>query len=181
MPFTHAEGCSAYLEYDADSDGAEFCPGAIDANSDAVDAEEANAVEAFCSGNGHCYMSQFNDLKDPYCSCDTGFYGTNCSQSCPVGSNGEVCSGYGACDENTGECFCNCGHSGDTCDDVTCNEDMGYCKVKKILQLKKSSIFNSADPDPDPAPGPDPGPDPDPRTRMTFASSALAATSRAVQ
>ena len=63
MPFSHAEGCSAYLEYEADSDGADFCPGAIDANSDAVDAEQNNAVEAFCSGNGHCYMSQFNELR----------------------------------------------------------------------------------------------------------------------
>ena len=45
-----------------------------------------------CSGNGYC------DASTGACDCRDGFEGGNCERlSCPVGANGETCSGHGEC------------------------------------------------------------------------------------
>ena len=39
------------------------------------------------------------------CICDEGYWGTTCNDICPGGAT-EPCSGYGTCDQTTGECNC---------------------------------------------------------------------------
>ena len=39
------------------------------------------------------------------CVCDEGYWGTTCDDICPGGAT-EPCSGYGTCDQTTGQCNC---------------------------------------------------------------------------
>jgi hypothetical protein len=61
-------------------------------------------------------------VGEPVCTpCDSGKAGTHCDVACPVGLNGNVCSGFqaglwrGSCDTNTGTCVCARGLLGIAC------------------------------------------------------------------
>jgi hypothetical protein len=71
------------------------------------------------------------------CVCDFGWAGTGCTLRCPTGSNGEVCSGHGAC-LDSGLCECSTLYKGPQCgclDSVcfaanaftVCNVSTGSC------------------------------------------------------
>jgi Calx-beta domain len=55
------------------------------------------------------------------CRCDAGYYGLNCSQTCPgFNTTAGVCSRHGLCHPILGSCFCESGWSGELCDARTC-------------------------------------------------------------
>ena len=65
-----------------------------------------------CSGHGTC--------KDGYCECYDNWYDTGlkrCSSTCPVASNGKICSGKGICKlyGNIPSCLCESGWRGTDC------------------------------------------------------------------
>lgn len=56
---------------------------------------------AECSNHGFCKR------ESGHCECFRGFYGANCELfSCPKDTNGDICSGFGTCDEITETCEC---------------------------------------------------------------------------
>lgn len=58
-----------------------------------------------CSNHGSCMDGV---LGTGHCICDSSYFGSSCSQQCPL-ANGLVCNGVGVCDdgaEGTGVCNC---------------------------------------------------------------------------
>ena len=49
------------------------------------------------------------------CVCMAGFWGADCSESCPGGTGNDACSGFGTCDQISGECACPASRSGSDC------------------------------------------------------------------
>ena len=54
--------------------------------------------------NPQCYFGS-RDSSSSSCLCDDGYWNETCSAICPGGTN-EPCSGFGTCDQTTGECNC---------------------------------------------------------------------------
>jgi len=65
-----------------------------------------------CSSRGVC--------NGKTCTCDAGFFGSDCSQYCP-----DSCSGHGDCVQ--GACLCLAGYSGPSCNEVDCCSGHGSC------------------------------------------------------
>ena len=69
--------------------------------------------ENVCNGHGSCYQGQ-------HCVCDEGFYGADCTASCPgllsVNATSYVeCGGHGRCGATTLQCWCEDPFVTDTC------------------------------------------------------------------
>lgn len=71
-----------------------------------------------CTGRGECVRGM--------CQCLLGFTGSACQfRACPIGSNGEMCSGVsqGICNATAGRCACRGQHYGLSCSNVRCPND----------------------------------------------------------
>lgn len=90
-------------------------------------------VEVCCSGykkqGDSCIPSCANGCnhgqctKPEICSCNSGWMGEFCNETCPVGRFGAnclescACSPNSLCDLNDGKCYCHPGFTGETCHD----------------------------------------------------------------
>nr|AAI63579.1 Endothelium-specific receptor tyrosine kinase 2 [Danio rerio] len=74
-------------------------------------------------------------------SCRAGFWGPNCTESCPRCANG------GVCDDTTGECVCPPGFRGHTCD-IVCGEGRfgAGCKERCVDGVCRALVFCLRDP-----------------------------------
>ena len=72
------------------------------------------ADKTVCSNDhGSCFYDEKKESAT--CQCFSSFWGSSCDGSCPVDSNGLVCSGNGGCNAVTGICICDVGHYGTSC------------------------------------------------------------------
>lgn len=71
------------------------------------------------SGWGVCSLTN-DPMVSPFpfyeCACSNGSTQKDCSNDCPLGNNGQVCSGRGTCSTANGLCTCNPGFSGFACE-----------------------------------------------------------------
>ena len=93
--------------------------------------EADGTLKHWCSGNGECSW----DTKK--CTCQEGWGGEACDVPCPT-HNGQVCGGQGTCNA-AGQCECNCGYIGASCEEEKCLEQCGvategYCLVGDCSQ-----------------------------------------------
>lgn len=106
-----------------------------------------------CNRKGHC-------SKWGTCECFKGYEGNDCSRkSCPVGppladiaSETDVahasvpCSNQGTCDFKTGNCICNAGYSGRSCQSTSCYNNCngrGECvSLRSAALLNDGYLFN---------------------------------------
>ena len=113
-----------------------------------VGVADAEACPNLCSSNGHC------DTFGGVCECYDGFYGGDCAlRTCPSGPswsdlaagvddahNDAECSGRGLCDTGTGQCTCETGFEGLSCNRKTCPSDCnghGVCQSMEYLATLK--------------------------------------------
>ena len=86
--------------------------------------DEEEKKELICSDHGTCALSDANEAQ---CTCEPGYHGVGCSESCPGLStvDGTVveCSSHGSCvnssqnpDEELFMCQCSDGFFGEACD-----------------------------------------------------------------
>ena len=69
-----------------------------------------------------CYFRSFDTTPDGECRCYNGYYGADCSHTCPGGPM-NACSKHGVCEQATGSCTCDSNWAGDaTCSKCT----LGY-------------------------------------------------------
>eukprot|EP00762_Andalucia_godoyi_P003025 ANDGO_04118.mRNA.1 Teneurin-a len=95
------------------------------------------SVEFGDSCSSVCPGSFFNGTRDVSCSsagfcnttvgkcvCNDGFFGVGCNKTCVLGSNGQMCSGNGYCDNSDpslstyGTCACQPGFAGSACNNT---------------------------------------------------------------
>lgn len=100
------------------------------------------------SGQGFCYYNVDDNFYE--CSCTNGSLQKDCSDSCPVGLNGLVCSNNGVCEPN-GTCSCNPGYSGRTCDEngtgiIGAFESLLYSSVFTISVNGEPMVVNAVNP-----------------------------------
>ena len=99
----------------------EYCEGAVDSSGGKATAE-TDPISDFCSGSGTC------DWSSTQCTCDSGYYGSNCTGVCPGGVS-NPCNNAGVCDQVTGICYCECGKGGEECTEDDCET----CESKNCL------------------------------------------------
>jgi len=91
--------------------------------------ETDGTLKHWCNGNGQCNWDTFK------CTCDDGWGGEACDVACPT-YDGMVCGGKGTCNA-AGQCECNCGYVGASCETEQCLNQCGkddteteaYCLV----------------------------------------------------
>ena len=66
-----------------------------------------------------CVNGYASDDHDDVCECMEGYWGSDCSETCPGGTGSSSCAGFGACSQQTGECTCPPSRTGTDCASCT--------------------------------------------------------------
>ena len=77
------------------------------------------------------------------CNCATGYFGTECDQICPGGSE-NPCFGNGICNQNTGTCNCSSNFQGRNCNECASGWTGGECQliIQKKVPRSVSNFFS---------------------------------------
>ena len=107
-----------------------------------------------CNNHGECEASESGEIA--VCSCDSGYYGEVCNDSCPglIETMDSVleCSGHGVCNNETMTCTCESGVSDtttcakDDCSEKTCINGTckaGHCECNPNYYGHQCDIFCS--------------------------------------
>ena len=106
-----------------------YCEDVVDLPENSTSDLCANSTSlvdmTFCTEGDGC---RFGTFMDGECQCFDGYWGSDCSQICPLGPD-NTCGGHGTCNVVTGECECDYSFDVET-NCVNCTEGFegNYCQ-----------------------------------------------------